>query len=143
MSAFDSTRSVLTGVGAYGRYKVATPFAVALRYERLADEGLFGRCRADPPRNHAHRRAPPFAGGFLVRASIEDGDSSSEPFLSGPLGTADLRRTQPTALIGAIWVFGSKDGTVISASRSSFHTAVLHRHGRAVWACERDRVRRV
>jgi hypothetical protein len=24
---------------------------------------------------------------------------------------ADLRRTQPTALIGAIWVFGTKKGT--------------------------------
>ena len=42
-------------------------------------------------------------------------ESSATPRLScssrSPLGSADLRRAQPTALIGAIWVLGTKKGT--------------------------------
>jgi hypothetical protein len=51
-----------------------------------------------------------FADEFLIGAEYRR-DTSSEPFFPGPSGSADLRRAQPTALIGAIWVFGSKKGT--------------------------------
>ena len=32
----------LQGIGAYARYQVTPPAALAVRYERLDDEGLFG-----------------------------------------------------------------------------------------------------
>ena len=32
----------LQGLGVYGRYQLSTPLALAVRYERLDDEGLFG-----------------------------------------------------------------------------------------------------
>ena len=32
----------LQGIGAYARYQVSSPAALAVRYERLDDEGLFG-----------------------------------------------------------------------------------------------------
>jgi len=98
-----------TGAGVYGRYQVASPFAVGLRYERLADEGLFGGVEQrlhEVTLTAEHR----LSAGFLVRAEYRR-DASSEPFFPGPLGTADLRRTQPTALIGAIRVFGSRKAT--------------------------------
>lgn len=99
----------LTGVGVYGRCQVASPFAVGLRYERLADAGLFGGIEQtlhEVTLTAEHR----FSDGFLVRAEYRH-DASSELFFPGPRGTTDLRRTQPTALIAAIWVFGRKKGT--------------------------------
>ena len=98
----------LTGVAAYGRYQLASPFAIGLRYERLADEGLFAgvaQTLHEVTVTAEHR----LAEGFLVRAEYRR-DWSSEAFFPGPRGT-DVRRAQPTALLGAIWVLGNKKGT--------------------------------
>ena len=83
-------RVSLTGLGAYGRYQVASPFAVGLRYERLADEGLFGgvdQTLHEVTVTAEHR----FADGFLVRAEYRR-DWSSGAFFPGPRGPTDPRR---------------------------------------------------
>lgn len=99
----------LDGIGAYGRYQVTSPFAVGIRYERIADEGLFGGIEQtlhEVTLTAEHK----LADGFIMRGEFRR-DSSNERFFPGRRGTDDLRRSQPTALIGAVWVFGSKKGT--------------------------------
>jgi hypothetical protein len=101
-------RLSLTGLGLYGRYQLTNAFALAVRYERLADEALFGGS-AQTLNELTVTAELRFADAFLVRAEYRR-DGSSEAFFPGP--TADnVRRTQPTALVGAIWVLGTKKGT--------------------------------
>ena len=99
----------LQGVGTYARYQVTTASAIAARYERLDDEGLFGGI--DQVVQEATFTAEyRLADGFIVRAEFRR-DWSSESFFPGRLGAGDLRGHQNTALIGGIWVIGNKAGT--------------------------------
>jgi hypothetical protein len=100
--------SSLQGLGAYARYQLTTSAAVGLRYERLDDEGLFGgieQVLQETTLTAEHK----LADGFLVRAKFRR-DWSNERFFPGRFGGADLRQAQNTALVGAVWWFGTKDG---------------------------------
>jgi hypothetical protein len=103
----DPSRS-LQGIGTYARYQFTGAAAIGLRYERLDDEGLFGG--QDQVLHEATLTAEyKLSDGFLLRGEFRR-DWSTEPFFPGPLGTADLRRHQNTALLGAVWVVGNKSG---------------------------------
>ena len=97
----------LQGTGVYARYQVNNPVALALRYERLDDEGLFGGI--DQVLHEATATAEyKFANGFLLRGEFRR-DWSNEPFFTGPRPD-DLREDQNTFLIGMVWWFGNKQG---------------------------------
>jgi hypothetical protein len=97
----------LQGLGAYARYQVTPPAALAVRYERLDDEGLFGGVEQvlhEVTATVEHK----LADGFLVRGEFRR-DWSNERFFPGPYA-GDLRTHQNTALIGLVWWFGNKQG---------------------------------
>lgn len=97
----------LQGTGLYGRYQVAPPAAVAVRYERLDDEGLFGGIEQvlhEVTATAEYR----VAEGFLVRAEIRR-DWSNRRFFTGP-EPGEPRAAQTTALLGLVWWFGNKPG---------------------------------
>jgi hypothetical protein len=106
----DGALLALQGAGLYARYQVGPAAAVAVRYERLDDEGLFGGI--DQVLHEATLTAEyKFADGFLLRGEFRR-DWSNERFFPGRLGSGgDLRTGQNTALIGAVWVVGNKAGT--------------------------------
>jgi putative OmpL-like beta-barrel porin-2 len=98
----------LHGTGLYARYQISAPVALAVRYERLDDEGLFGgidQVLQETTLTAEYR----FADGFVLRGEYRR-DWSDEVFFPGRLGPADPRGHQNTALIGAIWVIGNKTG---------------------------------
>jgi hypothetical protein len=95
----------LQGIGAYGRYHVTGPAALAVRYERLDDEGLFGGIEQVLHEITATAEYK-FADGFLVRGEFRR-DWSNQPFFTGPRPN-DLRDDQDTVLIGLVWWFGNK-----------------------------------
>lgn len=97
----------LQGIGAYARYQVSSPAALAVRYERLDDDGLFGgvgQILHEATATLEYR----FADGFLVRGEFRR-DWSNERFFTGPRAS-DLRTHQHTALVGLVWWFGNKQG---------------------------------
>jgi hypothetical protein len=97
----------LQGTGLYARYQVTPPAALAVRYERLDDEGLFGGIEQvlhEVTATAEYR----FADGFLMRAECRR-DWSNERFFTGPR-PGDLRTGQTTALVGMVWWFGNKQG---------------------------------
>jgi hypothetical protein len=97
----------LQGLGVYARYHVSSPAAIAIRYERLDDEGLFGgidQVLGEVTATLEYK----FADGFLMRGEFRR-DWSDEPFFTGPRPD-DLRKHQNTALIGLVWWFGNKQG---------------------------------
>lgn len=97
----------LRGLGAYARYQLSTPAAIALRYERLDDEGLFGGI--DQVLQEATATLEyKFADGFLLRGEFRR-DWSNERFFTAARPD-DLRNHQNTALIGMVWWFGNKNG---------------------------------
>lgn len=99
----------LNGLGAYARYRLSAPAAIAVRYERLDDEGLFGGI--DQLLQELTLTAEwKFAEGFLLRGELRR-DWSDTPFFTGRNGGGDLRERQSTALIGLVWWLGSKSGT--------------------------------
>lgn len=103
----DKSRS-LKGVGAYARYQASSPLALALRYERLDDEGLFGgidQVLQEVTVTLEHK----VAEGFLARAEFRR-DWSNARFFPGPRA-GDVRPGQTTALVGLVWWFGNKPGT--------------------------------
>jgi hypothetical protein len=107
--ARDDPSLSLQGIGTYARYQMTSASALAARYERLDDEGLFGGI--DQVLQEATFTAEyKLADGFIVRAEFRR-DWSDDPFFPGPLGAGDLRGHQDTALIGGIWVIGNKPGT--------------------------------
>ncbi|HEY7791178.1 MAG TPA: outer membrane beta-barrel protein [Vicinamibacterales bacterium] len=101
-------RTSLDGAAAYVRYQAAHATAAGLRYEHLADSGLFTGVRQTVQEATAtlERR---LSDGFLVRAELRR-DWSSSAFFPGPLGAADPRPFENTALVGCIWWFGNKQG---------------------------------
>jgi len=104
--AADPERS-LDGIGAYSRYQVSGPFAVALRYERLDDEGLLGGIEQELQEATVTAEYK-LDDGFLMRAELRR-DWSDHAFFTGPV-PGDLRDDQDTVLVGFIWWFGNKKG---------------------------------
>ncbi|MEZ5293262.1 MAG: outer membrane beta-barrel protein [Vicinamibacterales bacterium] len=97
----------LQGTGAYARYQVSTSTALAVRYERLDDEGLFGGI--DQVLHEITATAEyELADGFLMRAEFRR-DWSNQRVFTGP-EPGGLRRAQNTALAGLVWWFGNKAG---------------------------------
>ncbi|MGV3519814.1 outer membrane beta-barrel protein [Luteitalea sp.] len=97
----------VTGLAAYGRYQLTPSAALALRYERLADEGLFGgldQHLQEVTLTYEHR----LADGFLVRGEYRR-DWSNEPYFPSSRPGA-LRRAQHTTTAGLVWWFGNKSG---------------------------------
>jgi hypothetical protein len=108
LSTDDDSLS-LQGIGAYARYQVNTPAALAIRYERLDDEGLFGGI--DQVLHEVTLTAEyKLVDGFIVRGEFRR-DWSNELFFPGRLGADDPRKGQNTFLLGGIWVLGNKTGT--------------------------------
>lgn len=97
----------LQGVGAYARYQVSGPAAVAVRYERLDDQGLFGGI-AQVLQEVTATLEYKFAEGFLVRGEFRR-DWSNVNFFTGARPD-DLRNHQNTGTIGLVWWFGNKQG---------------------------------
>lgn len=97
----------LQGTGVYARYQVSTPAALAVRYERLDDEGLFGGIEQVLHEITATAEYT-FADGFLMRAEFRR-DWSNQRFFTGPV-PGDPRTAQSTALVGLVWWFGNKSG---------------------------------
>jgi hypothetical protein len=97
----------LQGTGAYVRYRLSPRVALAGRYERLDDEGLFAGLNqmVHEVTATAEWRA---AEGFLVRVEARR-DWSNQPGFTGP-APGDRRRVQPTVLVGGVWWFGTKKG---------------------------------
>jgi hypothetical protein len=106
--ALESDPSLsLQGLGAYARYQVTPPAALAVRYERLDDEGLFGGI--DQVLHEVTATAEyKLADGFLMRGEFRR-DWSNERFFPGR-GADDSRTHQNTALLGLVWWFGNKRG---------------------------------
>ncbi len=98
----------LNGLGAYARYKPSAPSTVALRYERLDDEGLFGGVE-QLLQELTVTAEWKFADGFLARGELRR-DWSDRAFFTGRRGGDDLRRQQTTATLGLVWWFGNKTG---------------------------------
>jgi hypothetical protein len=97
----------LQGTGVYARYQLSDPAAVALRYERLDDEGLFGGI--DQVLHGLTATAEyKFADGFLARGEFRR-DWSNRSFFTGS-EPDDLREHQNTFLVGLVWWFGNKRG---------------------------------
>ena len=89
----DDPSLSLQGIGAYARYQVSDAAALALRYERLDDEGSSvesTRCCTRSPLTAEYK----FADGFLVRGEFRR-DWSNEAFFPGR-GAGDLRGHQNT-----------------------------------------------
>ena len=99
----------LQGIGAYARFKPSSPSTLAIRWERLDDEGLFGGI--DQQLQELTLTGEwKFADGFLVRGEFRR-DWSDTPFFTGPGGGDDRRHDQNTALVGLVWWIGNKTGT--------------------------------
>lgn len=97
----------VTGLGAHARYQLTPSAALALRYERLADEGLFGgldQHLQEVTLTYEHR----LADGFLVRGEYRR-DWSNEPYFASSRPGAP-RRAQHTTTAGLVWWFGNKSG---------------------------------
>jgi hypothetical protein len=106
--AFKSDPGIsLQGTGVYARYQVNSPAALALRYERLDDEGLFGGIGQVLQEVTATAEYK-FADGFLLRGEFRR-DWSNEDFFAGP-EPGELLDHQNTALVGLVWWFGNKQG---------------------------------
>ena len=97
----------LQGIGAYARYQVSGPAALAVRYERLDDEGLFGEIEQVLQEVTATAEYR-FEDGFLLRGEFRR-DWSNEDFFTGP-EPGKLLDYQNTALVGLVWWFGNKQG---------------------------------
>lgn len=105
----DEDSLSLQGIGAYARYKLSDPATVAVRYERLDDEGLFGGGVDQLLQEVTLTGEWKFADGFLLRGELRR-DWSNVPFFTGRGGSDDLRKGQNTALIGLVWWMGNKTG---------------------------------
>jgi hypothetical protein len=96
----------LDGVGAYARYQVTTPAALAIRYEHLDDEGLFADV-AQKLQEFTATAEYEFTEGFLVRGEFRR-DWSNQLFF--PVHDGGVSAHQNTALVGLVWWIGNKTG---------------------------------
>jgi hypothetical protein len=83
----------LQGIGAYARYQLSSPTAIAIRYERLDDEGLFGgieQVLQEVTLTLEHE----FADGFLLRGEFRRDWSNVLFFVVGAAYVAGCRRLQ-------------------------------------------------
>lgn len=103
----DGDGVTLLGAGAYTRYQVSPRTALAARYERLDDDGLFAGV-AQVLHEATATAEYKAADGFLVRAEVRR-DWSNRRFFTGPRPD-DPRAGQLTALVGMVWWFGNKTG---------------------------------
>jgi hypothetical protein len=98
----------LFGVGAYGRYQATPAAALAVRYERVDDDGgLFGgidQLLQEITVTGEYK----FADGFLFRAELRHDWSNELFFLSDT--PDELKEGQTTLLAGMVWWIGSKKG---------------------------------
>ena len=101
----DSSLS-LDGVGAYARYQVTGPAALAVRYEYIDDEGLFGGVE-QTLKEVTVTVEYKLGEGFLVRGEFRH-DWSNQPFF--PVQGGGLSSHQNTALVGLVWWIGNKTG---------------------------------
>jgi Putative beta-barrel porin-2, OmpL-like. bbp2 len=97
----------LNGTGAYARYQVGSATALALRYERLDDEGLFGAI-SQVLQEATMTAEYKLAEGFLVRGEFRR-DWSDRSFF--PQRGASPSGHQNTALVGLVWWIGNKTGS--------------------------------
>lgn len=97
----------LTGLGAYVRYRVSPAASLAVRYERLDDDGLFGGV-AQVLHEVTATAEYRVAEGFLMRAEVRRDASNQRVFTGARPG--ELRPAQTTALVGLVWWFGNKTG---------------------------------
>ena len=98
--------TTLFGIGGYARYQTTKASAVALRYERLRDDGLFGgidQILQELTLTSEYK----FSEGFFARAEFRR-DVSDQPVFPSR-GAA--RGHQNTALIGLVWWVGNKTGS--------------------------------
>jgi len=98
----------LQGLALYGRYQLTGAAALAVRYERLDDEGLFGgidQLLQEVTVTGEYE----LADGFMLRAEFRR-DWSNERVFPGPGGATDPRGHQNTFLVGGVWVIGNKTG---------------------------------
>lgn len=96
----------LDGLGAYLRFQISPPIALAVRYERLDDEGLFGGI-AQLLQEGTFTAEYKFAEGFLVRGEFRRDWSNASFF---PARHGETRDHQNTALVGLVWWVGNKEG---------------------------------
>ena len=99
----------LQGIGAYARVKPSAPSTLAVRWERLDDEGLFGGIDQELQELTLTGEWK-FADAFLLRGEFRR-DWSDTRFFTGPAGGDDRRTGQNTGLIGLVWWIGNKTGT--------------------------------
>jgi hypothetical protein len=97
----------LQGLGAYARYQVSAPAALAVRYEHLDDEGLFGGVEQVLQELTATAEYR-LADGFLVRGEFRR-DWSNRRFFTSSVPD-DPRDAQNTLLVGVVWWLGTKQG---------------------------------
>jgi hypothetical protein len=96
------------GVG-YARYQFTPQFALAGRFEYIADRGgLFSGVTQDL-KEHTLTAEYKFADGFLGRAEYRRDYSNRPFFLTNTAGA--LKKEQNTATLGLVWWFGRKQGT--------------------------------
>ena len=96
----------LTGFGGYVRYQTTAKSALALRYEWLDDEGLFGgidQTLQEVTLTSEYK----FSDGFLARAEFRR-DFSNQAFFAA---RGAPRTHQNTALVGLVWWIGNKTGS--------------------------------
>jgi hypothetical protein len=98
----------LTGVGAYARAQLTPADALAVRYEHLSDDGLFGGI-AQKLQEMTVTVERKVADGFLARAEFRR-DWSDTPFFLGRRSTDPRKRDQNTLLVGVVWWVGIKTG---------------------------------
>lgn len=97
----------LDGVGAYARYQVTPPAALAIRYEYLDDQGLFAGIAQTLQELTATAECK-LADGFLVRGEFRR-DWSNQPLF--PVHDGGVSAHQNTALAGLVWWIGNKTGS--------------------------------
>jgi hypothetical protein len=100
--------AALIGTGVYARYQVRPDDAVALRYEFLNDDGLFGGI-AQNLQEVTFTLEHKVADGFVARGEFRR-DWSDTGFFPGRAPTDPLKTGQNTLLVGLVWWVGGKQG---------------------------------